>query len=265
MRALSTTIGVGVLGLSLAATGLARAESAAAEDAAATEQTQKRPISRTILFPVLVQAPLFGASVTLPKVSIPGGGGGTELPTGTTDTSLNSAWFAGFRMDRERWMLETNGLYAGLSSERTLPRTTVDSRVIGGTATFGWRLGGDWLVTGAARRMGLKITATLEGFNPVTWRPGVWDPLLGLMWRHEAGRNWALEAEFQGGGFGVGSDVDLSGSFNADWRFAEHFGIRLGYSVLHFKVTDTVLTKEFDISQTMQGPSFGLGVYFGKR
>src|SRR5262249_7266111 len=214
------------------------------------------PISRTILFPILLQAPVFGADVTLPSVDLPGGG--TIRPAGSTTSSLNAAAFAGFRMDRENWLLEINGLYAGLSSERTLPRVTVDTNFKGGTATFGWRVYKDFLLMAGVRRMGLRVTATVEDFDSIRRTPGLWDPLVGVTWRGDVSRKWTLEAEFQGGGFGVGTDVDLAGTFTADWRFVDRFGLRLGYSVLHFKLSETKLGKTFETSQTLQGPAIGL-------
>jgi hypothetical protein len=52
----------------------------------------------------------------------------------------------------------------------------------------------------------------------------------------------------------------------ADWRFAKHFGATFGYGVLHFKITKdvTVLNTTYtrEISQTLNGPIFGFGIYF---
>ena len=67
---------------------------------------------------------------------------------------------------------------------------------------------------------------------------------------------------FEGGGFGVGADVDLSGMFRLDWKPISHFGIAAGYNILYFKVTDTLRSRTFEVTQTMHGPILGIGFYF---
>lgn len=221
-------------------------------------------VSRTIVYPILAAVPLFGASVRLPPVDGPDGGGG-EGPSGSTGSSFDGAALAGFRIDRDRWLFEISGLWAGLSAEREAPRVKVDSDVIYGTAVVGWRVYRDVLVTAGVRRMAVELGAEVEGFPRVERKPGVWDPLVGLTWRKPVGRSWLLEVAFQGGGFGVGADVDLGGHLLADWRFSDRFGLTLGYQVLHFKLSDTVAGKTLETTQTLHGPVLGFGIYFGKR
>ena len=71
-----------------------------------------------------------------------------------------------------------------------------------------------------------------------------------------------LHAAGEGGGFGAGADVDLSGSVRADIRLTKHFGGTFGYSVLYLKLSDTVLQRTFEVKQTLQGPVLGVGLYF---
>ena len=56
--------------------------------------------------------------------------------------------------------------------------------------------------------------------------------------------------------------MDLAGSARVDLKIVKHFGLTLGYSVLYLKISDTVLTRTFDVKQTLQGPIAGLGFYF---
>jgi hypothetical protein len=57
---------------------------------------------------------------------------------------------------------------------------------------------------------------------------------IGLMLlRLPATGRWTFDAAFQGGGFGVGTDVDLHGDFYADRHVGDHFDRRLGYATLH--------------------------------
>ncbi len=115
--------------------------------------------------------------------------------------------------------------------------------------------------------MALNIKATVADHPEVGRKPGLWDPLIGMTWRHELGRSWRLHAHLDGGGFGVGSDVTLGGLLRADWRFTKHFGLTMGLGALHFQVTDTVVDaagakKTLSARQTLYGPLFGLGLYF---
>jgi hypothetical protein len=244
----------------------ARAEDAVAgalDPQAARAPQEKHSPSRTIIYPILASAPLFGASVHLPPIELPGGG--VEVPSGSTTSSFDGAVLAGFRIDRDRWFFEVEGLWAGLSAERELPRVRVSSDVVYGRSMFGWRVYKDVLVTGGVRHMALDIGAQVDEFPEVSRKPGIWDPLLGVAWRRAISPSWTVTAGFQGGGFGVGADVDLGGALAADWRFANRFGLTLGYSVLHFKVSDTVARQTFETRQTLHGPVLGFGIYFGQR
>ena len=75
-------------------------------------------------------------------------------------------------------------------------------------------------------------------------------------------RNFEVHAIVEGGGFGVGSDVEVATSFRLDWKPIPHFGITGGYQFLYFNVDDTVLGQEFRVKQTLHGPLAGVGFYF---
>src|SRR5580765_5928283 len=73
--------------------GAADAQQQAADSAADTK-------IRVTIYPILIKAPIFGASVDLPSLpSAPGGGGGGGGESGTlsgsTDTALNAAYMGG--------------------------------------------------------------------------------------------------------------------------------------------------------------------------
>ena len=103
---------------------------------------------------------------------------------------------------------------------------------------------------------------TIEG----TTKPGLWDPMLGVDYRKAAG-SWSLDGNFQGGGFGVGTDVDLSAELNVRWRPATHFEIRLGYEFVYFKLTVAEVSigsfqRSFIAKQSLNGPVIGFGIVF---
>ena len=92
-------------------------------------------------------------------------------------------------------------------------------------------------------------------------KPGVWDPLLGLAW-HYVGEKLEVHAITESGGFGVGTDVELSAGLRLDWKPFRHFGLTGGYNFLYFKLSDTVSNREFVVKQTLHGPALGIGIYF---
>ena len=110
--------------------------------------------------------------------------------------------------------------------------------------------------------MALKISAQIEGSPGANRKPGIWDPLVGMTYERHLGRKWRIDAHMDGGGFGVGSDVTVAGSFLAEWQFARHFGMNFGFGALHFRVTNTVDNDTVKVDQTMYGPIFGFGIFF---
>ena len=44
----------------------------------------------------------------------------------------------------------------------------------------------------------------------------------------------------EGGGFGVGTDVELSAGLRLDWKPFRHFGFTGGYNFLYFKLSNTL-------------------------
>jgi hypothetical protein len=244
---------------------------AAAQPAAA----QGKPIE-FIIHPLLVQAPLFGASIDLPRLPsappISGGGDDGSDVSGSTDVKLNSIYMAGLEVQAERWFGEFNFTLADVSASRNAPRVSLDSDAKLFNARGGVRVGDGLAATVGVRYIGVDLDAvltlpaigkTLEGKT----KPTLWDPLIGADWRRKLGNHWTVDANFQGGGFGVGADVDVSGEVYADWRIAGPFQIRLGYKALYYKLTVADVSigsfsRTLVTSQTLHGPVLGLGFTF---
>src|SRR3954471_19636348 len=66
---------------------------------------QDKPPS-VVLYPILVQAPIYGATVNVP--SIPGGGGGSEGSSATTEWGFNSAYMGGMELHGRHVFGETD-------------------------------------------------------------------------------------------------------------------------------------------------------------
>jgi hypothetical protein len=234
----------------------------------------KRPIE-VIIYPILIEAPIFGASIDLPSLpSGPGGGGGSGESgeqTGSTDVSLNTLYMAGVLVRADRWFVEARGQWADLTASRSSPRVTLDTAGRFFTVRGGVTLIGGLSAVGGVRHISGSIGATLE--LPAIGKtlsgsvdPSLWDPLVGVDWTGRAGP-LRFDANFLGGGFGVGTDADASGEATLSWRFIPHVDLRLGYGFFYYKVsTDNVtigsFQRTFVSSQTLHGPLFGIGIAF---
>ncbi len=119
----------------------------------------------------------------------------------------------------------------------------------------------DLYVTGGVRRYALKYNIKLAGYPDFERKPGVWDPLIGIGYHH-VGDKLEVHTTFDGGGFGVGADVDIAADFRLDWKPIPHFGLVGGYQVLYLKASDTLVGKTFTFKQTLHGPLVGIGIYF---
>lgn len=220
----------------------------------------QRPYSWHItIYPVLAWAPIFGASVTLPL--IPGQPIATPSPSGSTSSSLNGAYFGGARFEKGKWSADAEFMWAALSAQRQNPLVAVKLDFVFGNAMAGHEMLPNLYVEGGVRRLALDIHATIES-SSASRSPGYWDPLIGLTYRRQLGKKWRILIHGDGGGFGVGSDVDVTATGRAEWQFARHFGIAMGYGGMHFSESDTVHGRTLTISPTLHGPIFGFGIFF---
>ena len=215
-----------------------------------------------IVYPVYAWVPFFSSSVTLPTIPSPPGGGAPVTPSGTTSGSFDGAAFAGAEIYKGKWSGMFTFLYAGLSATRTLPKVTLTTDFIYGQAMVEHQVYKGLSLGGGFRRMALDLTATVGSYPSVGRTPGFWDPLLSATYHKQLNKKWRVSGHMDGGGFGVGSDLDIGAAAYADWRFAKHFGMTMGGAYLHFENSNTVLTKTLTIKPTMYGPTFGFGIYF---
>ena len=212
---------------------------------------------RVVIYPILGWAPILGANVRVPDTPTTPGGG-----SGSTNSSINGAALFGATVEKGNWYGSADFMWAGMSTSRSNPllNVNVDGFFSGGYV--GYRVYRDFFLTGGFRHMGLDYGVTLGNFPEFKRSPGVWDPLVGILWKKHFNEKWTVTANVQGGGFGVGSNVDVSAVASADWQFAKHFGLTFGYGIIHFNIDDTKLNKTFTVNQTLNGPQFGFGIYF---
>ena len=232
-------------------------DSAVAQSAAAAPPDDNEGWRITI-YPVLAWIPSgIAIDISLPPSDADGGVIGK-----ITDSRFDGAFLGGFSAAKGAWRVDADGLWAAVGGDRLeLPVFSVDADVIYLHVTGGRRIVKDLYATAGVRRLALKYVINVAALGVLERKPGVWDPLVGLAW-HTQRRNFEVHAIFEGGGFGVGSDVELATSFRLDWKPIPHFGFTSGYQFLYFNVDDTARGRAFRVKQTLHGPIAGLGFYF---
>jgi len=213
---------------------------------------------KVTIYPILVWVPLgIGIDVTVPPIDGGGGGGGAII-----NSRFDGAFFGGFSVSHRIWRLDAGGLWAAVGGDRSQnPKLTVDLDVIYGNVTGGARVYKDLYVTAGVRRYALHYNIKLIDYPNFERKPGVWDPLIGVGWHH-VGEKFEVHATFDGGGFGVGADVDVAAAGRLDWKPIPHFGLTGGYQILYLRASDTLVGKTFTFKQTLHGPMAGIGFYF---
>ena len=168
----------------------------------------------------------------------------------------------GFSASKDRFRDDVDGMWAAVGGDRPeRPFLKVDLDAIYFHVSGGVEVANNLYLTGGVRRLALKYNVVFGEQPEFERKPGVWDPLVGVGY-HKIGDVLEVHAAFEGGGFGVGSDVDLSGVFRIDWKPLRHFGLTAGYNYLYFKVEDDVRNRTFTVKQTLHGPILGIGLYF---
>jgi len=207
---------------------------------------------------VLVWVPLgISVDVDTPPVNGDAGGSGRIL-----DSQLDGAFFGGATASNGVWRVDGYGIWAGFGGDRIeQPALTVDMDLIYGIARLGHRIAPDLFINAGVRRFALKYDIRLGNLPQFSRKPGLWDPLVGIGWHHE-GRKVEWHATFDGGGFGVGADVDLGAELRLDWKPVRHFGFTLGYNALYLKLSDDVAGRTLNLKATLHGPAVGIGLYF---
>jgi len=210
------------------------------------------------IYPLLVWIPLgIGIDVEVPPGDGNAGGSGSIV-----DGRFDGAYLGGLSVSNGRWRIDGDVIWAAVGGDRIEnPKLTIDADIIYGHGMVGWAVARDFYVTAGVRRLALKYDIKLADLPDFTRKPGVWDPLVGVGWHH-VGKTFEVHSAFEGGGFGAGADVDLGAALRGDWKPIPHFGITAGYSVLYFKVSDTVANRTFTVKQTLHGPVAGIGFYF---
>jgi hypothetical protein len=228
------------------------------------QATQGQSNIDVTLYPILAQVPIFGAKIDIPDLpSLPGA-------SGTTDLSLNGAFLAGVIVESRRWLLDVNGLWAAVSADHPDPLTNVDTHTAFVNVTGGVRIDRGLFATAGIKRVRSDIDVTVTGPRQTlqgSTNPTLWDPLVGAEYRGQLTPRTKYDAAFKAGGFGVGTDIDISLEGAVDWSISRRFVIRAGYSFLYYKLTVEdanieAVKRPLISKQTLHGPEIGLGIKF---
>ena len=213
---------------------------------------------KVAIYPIFAWVPL-GIDIDVEVPPFEGGGGGAGA---IVDGRFDGAFLGGFSAAKGLFRVDGDGLWAAVGGDRPeRPFLRVDVDVIYFHLTGGVKVVKDLYVTGGVRRLALKYNVALGDLPEFERKPGVWDPLVGLGW-HSYHNKLEVHATFEGGGFGVGTDVEYAGAFRLDWKPLSHFGLTGGYNYLYFKLSDERASRTFTVKQTLHGPVVGIGLYF---
>jgi hypothetical protein len=217
------------------------------------------------IYPIFGWLPSFSSSVKLPPLTDGGGDIG-----GTTDRSINGAVAFAAGVTVNKWLVEGEMTFARVSSARTSPLLEVSTTLTYGDLFVGRYVGKGFYVLGGVRRMALEFDVKVASLPSFSRKSGLWDPLVGVEWRRALGRKVLAQVRVDGGGFGVGSDVDMDAQARLEWRFVKHLGAVIGYQALHTRTSGTIsrtglnttATYPWSYHQTFVGPIVGIGIYF---
>ena len=210
------------------------------------------------VYPVLVWVPVeIGVDIDVPPADGDGGALGQIV-----DSRFDGAFFGGGAAWNGPWRIEAYGIWAAFGGDRVeRPRLTVDLDIVYGDFKVGRRIAPDLYVAGGLRRVALNYDVVVGDLPRFAGEPGVWDPLVGIGW-HRIRPKFEWHASLEGGGFGVGADVDIGATFRVDWKPIRHFGFSGGYNFLYLKVSDSIAGRTVIVEPALHGPAAGIGFYF---
>lgn len=213
------------------------------------------------IYPVFGWLPLgIDIDVDVPPFDGGDGGGAGEI----LDSRFDGAFLGGFYVSKGLFRVDGDGMWAAVGGDRPeRPVLTVDADVIYFHVSGGVKVVKDLYATAGVRRLALKYDIGIADYPNFERKPGVWDPVVGLGWHTEGSdRRLEVHATFEAGGFGAGTESEIAAMFRLDFKPVRHFGITAGYSLLYFKLEDTVRNRTFRVEQTLHGPLAGIGFYF---
>ena len=88
------------------------------------------------------------------------------------------------------------------------------------------------------------------------------DPIVGVRYRGDLGRNWWLRGRVDVGGFGLGSELAWNASALFGYQFSSLVGAHLGYRALHIDFEEGSGSDRAAYDLSMYGPIVGVSFSF---
>ena len=211
---------------------------------------------KTIVYPIHAWLPVFGADVTLPS------GEGGIFESAKTSGNFNGAALAGFRVERARLSIEGEFLWAGMSGAVEAPRFEITLDTIAFKVLGGFKIAPALYADGGVRRLALKVTASILNFEPVTWKPGIWEPVVGLTFRPQLSKTVRIFTQAHLGFSGDNSSRSGAANASVEWKPIRHLTFGGGWGWSYLRVDGTILRGPIHLSQTLNGPIITLGIPF---
>jgi hypothetical protein len=218
---------------------------------------------KTIVYPIHGWLPVFGAEVTLPgQPASPGSGGGITIPSAKTSGNFDGAALAGFRVERARLSIESEFLWAGMSGSVEAPRFRLDVDTITFRVMGGFKIAPALYVDGGVRRFALDMTASILDFQPVTWKPGIWEPVVGVTFRPQINKKLRVFTQTDIGWSADDSSRSGAATASIEWKPFSHVSLGGGWGWTYLRVDGAILSKPVHLSQTLNGPIVTVGIPF---
>ena len=106
------------------------------------------------------------------------------------------------------------------------------------------------------------MTASVLDFQPVNWKPGIWEPVIGFTYHPQLSRNVRLFTQADVGFSSDDSSRSGAATASVEWKPISHMSLGAGWGWTYVRVSGTILTKDVHLSQTLNGPILTLGIPF---
>lgn len=188
--------------------------------------------------------------------------------------NLEFGAMAAYRAERGPWAVLADVIYMGLGQRKDGIGPAGNTRASVDADQLIVELSGAYAVTkrlsayAGLRTWWLDMDVAVVGGGPLgetlaASRREDWvDPMVGLRYALPLGASWTLVGKADVGGFGIGSDFAWQASAFADWQFASHASLLVGYRLLGVDYDAGSGAGRFLFDVTQGGPALGVAWRF---
>ena len=162
------------------------------------------------------------------------------IPGAKTSGNFDAAALAGFRVERSRVSAQGEFLCAGMSGAIDLPRFRLNLDTISLKLLGGFEVAPALYVDAGVRYYALKMTASVLDFPEETWKPSIWEPVIGVTFRPQLSSSVRIMAQADFGGIGTESHRTAAAKAQVEWKPLAHLSIGVGYGFLYLRADGTL-------------------------